>query len=106
MAVQLTASHCSACRRLFPKLVKLAAEEYRDVLFVKVVACQSQQLAEALGAHVFPTLVLFQGARGRVAEFSASLSTLHKVRQQLNEWRSGVPGLLEGDHPDWPQAAG
>jgi len=69
---------------LYPKLCRIAADEFREVLFVKVVGDEAAPLAQALGVQSFPLVQLFRGSAGKVAEFTANLSAESLARLRLN----------------------
>lgn len=76
-------------RLALAQLVRMAAEEFQHVVFVKVFADHSQELAEALGVNAFPSIHLFAGPRAtRVAKFTANMSAegLARIRLFLSHW--------------------
>lgn len=84
VVVDFFAPWCGACRSLFPKLKKLAVEN-PDVRFLGVNFEENKQLAKGLGVKVLPYFHFYRGSDGRVAEFSASLSKIQKLRDALKE---------------------
>ena len=72
LVVEFYARWCNSCRRLYPRLCKLAAQE-QDVLFVKIDFDACKDLCRALGVHKLPYFHLYNGSGARLAEFSASL---------------------------------
>ena len=104
----------------------MAAEEFQDVLFVKVVVAAdhegnppplAQNLAQQLGVDRFPTFQLFRGSAGRVAQFTATMSAegLDKLRWALKHYsvpltpimlpaQKGPAGCFHA--PGWPEVDG
>jgi hypothetical protein len=107
----------------------MAAEEFQDVLFVKVVIVPEEEgagegqeggageasvpsLAQALGVDRFPLFQLFRGSAGKVAEFTANLSAegLDRLRWALRTHRVPYTTLIQGQKgpasvlhaPGWP----
>ena len=72
LVVEFYARWCNSCRRLYPRLCKLAAQE-QDVLFVKIDFDACKDLCRALGVHKLPYFHLYNGSGARLADFSASL---------------------------------
>jgi len=76
------AQWCGACRALYPKLCKIAAE-YPDVVFVKVNFDGNKQLCKSLGVKVLPYFKFYRGNEGCVAAFSASIAKIKLLRSAL-----------------------
>ena len=70
-------------------------ESREEVLFVKVNYDQNKPLSRTLGVKVLPTFHMFRGPSGRVAEFSASLSKIQRLRDALDA--HGAPRCIIGD---------
>lgn len=112
MCVEFIAGHCAACRTLYPKLCRMASDEFPTVQFVKVLGDEAAALAQACGVDRFPLFQFFVGSHGKVAEFSATLSAdnLAKLRSALRyhstprssivAGQRGPASLLEAD--GWP----
>ena len=114
MCVEFIASHCAGCRTLYPKLCRMASDEFPTVQFVKVLGDEAAALAQACGVDRFPLFQFFVGSHGKVAEFSANLSAdgLAKLRRALRyhstprssivSGQRGPASLIEAD--GWPNA--
>ena len=88
------------------QVLKLAAEEFQDVIFVKVFADEAAEgLTELMSVKAFPSFTLYAGGAGRVADFTASLTAegLLRLRSFLRHF-SSPPALEDEDHADWPVA--
>ena len=70
-------------------------ESRDDVLFVKVNYDQNKPMSRTLGVKVLPTFHMYRGPSGRVAEFSASLSKIQRLRDALEA--HGAPRCVLGD---------
>jgi hypothetical protein len=55
------------------------------VQFVKVEFDTNKAMSRSLGVKVLPFFQLYRGSTGRVAEFSASLSKVQRLRDALDE---------------------
>ena len=84
MVVDVYARWCAACRALYPKLCKIA-NEYPDVVFVKVNFDENKDLCKSLGVKVLPYFKLYRGTEGCVAQFSASIAKIKLLRAALVE---------------------
>ncbi|GAB4814622.1 hypothetical protein N2152v2_001668 [Parachlorella kessleri] len=73
---------CGACRSLYPKLCKLAAEN-PDVVFLCVNFDESRMLVKGLNVKVLPYFHFYRGPEGRVAAFSASVSKVQLLRDAI-----------------------
>jgi hypothetical protein len=81
-----------------------------DVQFLKVDFDANKQMCRTLGVKVLPFFHMYRGADGRVAEFSASLSKIQRLRDALDE-HGGARCNLEPSSPPalvraWPQLLG
>ena len=56
-----------------------------DVLFVKVDFDGNKAMCRTLGVKVLPFFHFYRGSSGRVAEFSASLSKIDRLRSALEQ---------------------
>ena len=69
VCVEYFAGWCFACRSLHPKMTKIAAKEFPDVLFVRVHKDDMPEMCDALGVKQRCRTQLFKGAEGVVDEF-------------------------------------
>lgn len=74
---------CSACRALYPKLMKLI-QERPEVLCVKVNFELNKQMCKTMGVKVLPFFHFYHGASGRVAAFSCTVSKLQRLKDALD----------------------
>jgi thiol-disulfide isomerase/thioredoxin len=117
VVVHFYAAWCAACKGLHPKVrapataLPLAArlrphvprppqlvqimEAREDVLFLKVNYDENKPMSRTLGVKVLPTFHMYRGPSGRVAEFSASLSKIQRLRDALDA--HGAPRCVIGD---------
>jgi hypothetical protein len=70
-------------------------ESREDVQFIKVNYEDNKALSRTLGVKVLPTFHMYRGPSGRVAEFSASLSKIQRLRDALEA--HGAPRCVLGD---------
>ena len=70
VVVDFYARWCGACRALYPKLCKIAAEN-PDCVFLKVEFDDNKDMCRSMGVKVLPFFQLYRGAGGKVASFSA-----------------------------------
>ena len=66
-----------------------------DVLFLEVDFDENKAMSRTLGIKVLPSFHFYRGVDGRVAEFSASLSKVQRLRDALEE--HGAPRCTLGD---------
>ena len=71
--VDFFATWCGSCRALYPKLIQMA-EENESIVLLKVNFDENKQMSKSLGVKVLPYFMLYRGALGKVAQFSASIS--------------------------------
>ena len=84
VVVDFYARWCGACRALFPKLCKIAAqEENQNCLFLKVEFDDNKDMCRNMGVKVLPFFHMYKGKKGKVAEFSASVSKVARIRESL-----------------------
>ena len=95
VVVDVYARWCGACRALYPKLCKIAAE-YPDVVFVKVNFDANKDLCKSLGVKVLPYFKFYRGTEGCVAQFSASIAKIKILRAALNEHSAERCAVVEG----------
>ncbi len=96
-------------RPLCTQLVQIISQR-SDVQFLKVDFDANKQMCRTLGVKVLPFFHMYRGADGRVAEFSASLSKIQRLRDALDE-HGGARCNLEPSSPPalvraWPQLLG
>ena len=72
LVVEFYAKWCNSCRRLYPRLGRLAAQE-SDVLFVKVEFDECKDLCRKLGVVKLPYFHVYNGSGSRLADFASSL---------------------------------
>ena len=84
VVVDFYARWCGACRALYPKLCKLAAEN-PDCVFLKVEFDDNKDMCRSMGVKVLPFFHMYRGKDGKVASFSASVSKVHRLRDALAE---------------------
>lgn len=72
LVVEFYAKWCNSCRRLYPRLCRLAAQE-SDVLFVKVEFDECKDLCRKLGVVKLPYFHVYNGSGSRLADFASSL---------------------------------
>ena len=82
--VDVYARWCGACRALYPKLCKIAAE-YPDAVFVKINFDENKDLCKSLGVKVLPYFKFYRGTEGCVAQFSCSIAKIKLMRAALEE---------------------
>lgn len=97
--VDFFASWCGACRALYPKIVKTAQKE-KDIVFVKVNFDENKQMCKSLGVKVLPFFHFYRGSEGRLAAFSASVSKIQRLRDNIAEHNTarcclGGPAVIE-----------
>ena len=71
LVVEFYAKWCNSCRRLYPRLCRLAAQE-SDVLFVKVEFDECKDLCRKLGVVKLPYFHVYNGSGSRLADFASS----------------------------------
>ena len=70
-------------------------ESRDDVLFLKVDYDANKPMSRTLGVKVLPTFHFYRGPSGRIAEFSASLTKIQRLRDALEA--HGAPRCVLGD---------
>eukprot|EP01026_Neomeris_dumetosa_P083589 TRINITY_DN9733_c0_g1_i1.p2 TRINITY_DN9733_c0_g1~~TRINITY_DN9733_c0_g1_i1.p2 ORF type:complete len:289 (-),score=41.35 TRINITY_DN9733_c0_g1_i1:1532-2275(-) len=78
------ASWCNACRALYPKLVKLC-KEHPDIVVAKVNWEENRDISKAFGIKVLPYFQFYYGSHGKVAQFSASVSKIQRLKDAIAE---------------------
>jgi hypothetical protein len=79
------------------QLVQIISQR-SDVQFIKVDFDANKQMCRTLGVKVLPFFHMYRGVDGRVAEFSASLSKIQRLRDALDE-HGGARCNLEPSSP-------
>ena len=103
LVVEFYAKWCNSCRRLYPRLCKLAAQE-QDVLFVKIEFDECKDLCRKLGVVKLPYFHIYNGSGSRLADFAASLDPV-KFRRLTDAidanrgLRCAVPGKTNTTDP-------
>lgn len=83
---------CPACRRLAPKVEKLADEYDGRVVVAKVDVAKEEALADRYEVHVVPTVVYFVGGEPTgPAETAPSSHALHKRAKELIAKHAATP---------------
>eukprot|EP01025_Chloroclados_australasicus_P025604 TRINITY_DN2554_c0_g1_i1.p1 TRINITY_DN2554_c0_g1~~TRINITY_DN2554_c0_g1_i1.p1 ORF type:complete len:246 (-),score=13.91 TRINITY_DN2554_c0_g1_i1:646-1383(-) len=82
--VDFYATWCNACRALYPKLIKLCKEN-PDMVIVKVNWEKNRDISKALGIKVLPYFQFYYGPHGKVAQFSASVSKINRLKDAIAE---------------------
>ena len=95
VCVEFFAGWCFACRSMHPKFCKIAANEFPDVLFLRVHKDELPDLCDALGVTKLPYVQLYKGVDGVVDEFAMNNSApnLAKFRRALTMHRDGCQSL-------------
>eukprot|EP00740_Mantoniella_antarctica_P024675 CAMPEP_0198701580 /NCGR_PEP_ID=MMETSP1468-20131203/387257_1 /TAXON_ID=1461545 /ORGANISM="Mantoniella sp, Strain CCMP1436" /LENGTH=168 /DNA_ID=CAMNT_0044459967 /DNA_START=4 /DNA_END=510 /DNA_ORIENTATION=+ len=87
VVVDFYARWCGACRALHPKLCKIAASDaHSNVIFLKVEFDDNKEMCRNMGVKILPYFHMYKGKAGRVAEFSASLTKVARIRENLAEY--------------------
>eukprot|EP01023_Acetabularia_acetabulum_P015874 TRINITY_DN17797_c0_g2_i2.p1 TRINITY_DN17797_c0_g2~~TRINITY_DN17797_c0_g2_i2.p1 ORF type:complete len:246 (+),score=33.63 TRINITY_DN17797_c0_g2_i2:222-959(+) len=82
--VDFYATWCGACRALHPKLTKLCKEN-PDIILVKVNWEKNREIAKPLGVKVLPYFQFYYGPQGKIAQFSASVSKIQRLKNAIAE---------------------
>ena len=72
LVVEFYGKWCNSCRRLYPRLRRLAESE-QDVLFCKIDFDACKDLCRKLGVAKLPYFHVYNGSGSRLADFAASL---------------------------------
>jgi thiol-disulfide isomerase/thioredoxin len=72
LVVEFYGKWCNSCRRLYPRLRRLAEQE-QDVLFCKIDFDACKDLCRKLGVVKLPYFHVYNGSGSRLADFAASL---------------------------------
>ena len=99
VCVEFFAGWCFACRSLHPKFCKIAANEFPDVLFIRVHKDELPELCDAMGIQTLPYVQMYKGGVDGVVDEFPMNNTAHnlaKFRRALSA-HSRRDGLY-GDH--------
>ncbi|KAG1677433.1 hypothetical protein FOA52_001888 [Chlamydomonas sp. UWO 241] len=91
--VEFYAPWCNACKALYPKLCKIMDENVDDIRFLKVCFEDNKEMCKTLGVRVLPYFKLYQGAQGKVDEFSCSISKLQRFKDAVASYNGGICSL-------------
>ena len=96
LVVEFYAKWCNSCRRLYPRLCKLASQE-QDVLFCKIDFDANKDLCRKLGVVKLPYFHLYNGSGSRLADFASSLepTKFKRITDAIDEHRAprcALPG--------------
>lgn len=78
------ATWCGACRALYPKLCQIATKN-PDVIFLKVNLAENKKMCKQLGVKMLPYFHLYRGRRGKIAQFTCSISKVKRLRDAISE---------------------
>ena len=78
LIVEFYAKWCNSCRRLYPRLCRLAAQE-SDVLFVKVEFDECKDLCRKLGVVKLPYFHVYNGSGSRLADYQPAVNLLQEL---------------------------
>lgn len=103
VVVKYFAPWCNGCRTLFPKVLQLA-ESNPNVTFVKMNVGEDEDLAESLGVTKLPYFQFYNGQKGIVTHFTASLmpDKLRRLRAAVEYYQS--PEACLSETTELPQA--
>ena len=100
VCVEFFAGWCFACRSLHPKFCKIAANEFPDVLFIRVHKDELPELCDAMGIKTLPYVQMYKGGVDGVVDEFPMNNTAHnlaKFRRALSAHSRRDSGLY-GDH--------
>ena len=98
--VAFYATWCGACRMVHPKLLQLAGERPEDLVLLKVNFDRDRAMCKSLGVKVLPFFHFYRGADGKLAEFTASLKRVQRIRDALVEHSSERCSLSQNAEAD------
>ena len=103
LVVEFYGKWCNSCRRLYPRLRRLAEQE-QDVLFCKIDFDACKDLCRKLGVVKLPYFHVYNGSGSRLADFAASLdpAKFKRLTDAVAEHRAPRCALKErkGDASD------
>jgi thiol:disulfide interchange protein len=105
--VAFHAKWCAACRKVQPMVAKEVVEQDNMVL-LKVNYDLNKQICKSLAVKKLPYFHFYRGSQGKVAEFSASAKTFHRIKDaialhgapQCTLGENAVPKALEELYED------
>jgi thioredoxin 1 len=74
---------CGACKALHPKASQVLAERSGQCVHALVDFDSNKAMAKQLGVKVLPFFQLYAGAKGKVDEFSCTLTKVQRLRDAL-----------------------
>jgi thiol-disulfide isomerase/thioredoxin len=92
VVVDVYAKWCGACRALYPKLCKLGRQFDGKMVLLKVNFDENKDMCKSLGVKVLPYMIMYRGNKGRVEEFSVSISKIKMLREKLDIHTTDIPG--------------
>jgi thiol-disulfide isomerase/thioredoxin len=103
LVVEFYGKWCNSCRRLYPRLMKLAKQE-QDVLFVKIDFDACKDLCRKLGVVKLPYFHVYNGSGSRLADFSASLDPVkfQRLTDSIEKHRAPRCVLKSSGSPENP----
>ena len=89
LVVEFYGKWCNSCRRLYPRLRRLAEQE-QDVLFCKIDFDACKDLCRKLGVVKLPYFHVYNGSGSRLADFAASLdpAKFKRLTDAIDEHRA------------------
>ena len=94
--VSFHATWCSACRKVQPKVVNQVKNRAEDILLLKVRYDTNKSICKTLGVRKLPYFHFYRGSQGRLADFSASAKTFHRITDAIEE--HGTPRCTLGEN--------
>jgi len=92
VVVDVYAKWCGACRALYPKLCKMGRQFDGKMVLLKVNFDENKDMCKTLGVKVLPYMIMYKGKKGRVEEFSVSISKIKMLREKLDIYTTDIPG--------------
>lgn len=92
VVVDVYAKWCGACRALYPKLCKMGRQFDGKMVLLKVNFDENKDMCKTLGVKVLPYMIMYKGNKGRVEEFSVSISKIKMLREKLDIHTTDIPG--------------
>ena len=91
VVVDVYAKWCGACRALYPKLCKMGRQFDGKMVLLKINFDENKDMCKTLGVKVLPYMIMYKGKKGRVEEFSVSISKIKMLREKLEMHTADVP---------------